>query len=407
MSIATSKEKLYKNTTTYGIVFAISISHFLNDALQSVVRALNPIFVTELGLSYFQIGLIIFVLNMTSSILQPIFGYVADKRPAPYLLPIGMFISMVGLLALALAPNIYLILLSVLFMGIGTAVFHPEGARVVHMAAGQRRGLSQSIYQVGGNFGQSLGPIFTALIFVQLGQKGLFGFLFVAFIALLLLMKISKWYKTKLNYVGTVNSKTRSKQQTKLPFKILFAITLLVFLVFARSLYIAGINNYYQFYLIEDYGLTIKGAQIFIFIFMLSSVLGTFFGGPLADKFGKKNIMLFSMAGVAPITIILPYSSLNFIMPQFIVIGFIITLSFSVAVVYAQELLPKSIGLVSGLIVGFSFGMGAVGTVIFGFVADQYSIRFIMLLCSFIPLIGLLSILLPSDNEARKLGQQL
>src|SRR5699024_10774877 len=283
MNLVESKKQSTVNTTTYGIVFAISMSHFLNDGLQSVVRALNPIFVSTLGLSYFQIGLIIFVLNMTSSVLQPLFGYLADKRPTPFLLPIGMFISMLGILALALAPNFYLILLSVFLMGIGTAVFHPEGARVVYMAAGEKRGLAQSIYQVGGNFGQSLGPIFTALIFVQLGQKGLFGFLIVAVLAIILLMYISKWYKSRLKVIE-VNKKAspRKTSKTKLPLKVIFAISLLVFLIFARSLYIAGINNFYQFYLIEDYGLTIKGAQLYIFIFMISCVLGTFFGGPLA-----------------------------------------------------------------------------------------------------------------------------
>lgn len=405
---ATSKVKVSspnQRQTVYGILFAISGSHLLNDSIQSVVPAMNPIFEQTLNLSFAQIGWIAFVLNMTASVMQPVFGYFADKRATPFLLPIGMFMSMLGLIGFALSPNFYVILISVFFIGIGSAVFHPEGSRVAYMAAGTKRGLAQSIYQVGGNFGQSLAPIFTAFIFVPLGQRGALLFTLVTMTGIVLLLNVSRWYKGQLQE-GAFSRKNRAKMdQSAAPIhtKIKIAMGLLVFLVFARSFYVAGINNFYQFYLIEDYGLTVRHAQLYVFIFMFAGVLGTFFGGPLADRFGQRNMIFLSMAGAAPLTIILPYVPLPLIIPIFFIIGFIILSSFSVTVVYAQELLPKKVGMVSGLIVGLAFGMGAVGAVLLGTLADMYSIRFVMILCGLLPLVGILTWLLPSDEKVREL----
>lgn len=399
-----SKEETRRTATMYGVLLAISSGHFINDTLQAVVPAMFPIVERSLGLSYTQIGWIAFALNMTSSLLQPVFGYYADIKSRPFLLPLGMLSSLLGLIGFALSNNFIFLLLSVLFIGFGSAIFHPEGSRVAYLAAGNKRGLAQSIYQVGGNTGQSLAPIITAFIFVPLGQEGALLFTLAAGIGIIVLVRVSQWYKKRLAGED-VFSKKRQNQKKKayngIHKKIKMAMLLVVFLVFARSWYGAGISNYYQFYLIEDYGLTIREAQLYIFTFMFAGVLGTFFGGPLADKFGKRNIIFLSMLGSAPLTLLLPYLPLAVVIPVFFLIGFILSSSFSVTVVYAQELLPQKIGMVSGLTVGLAFGMGAVGSVLFGSLADLYSIRFVMILCSFLPLVGVLTWLLPKDKEIR------
>ncbi|MBM7703655.1 MFS transporter [Metabacillus iocasae] len=391
--------------TMYNILFLISLGHFLNDSMQSVIPAIFPIIGKSMSLSFTQIGWIAFVLNMTSSIMQPVFGYYADKRSSPFLLPLAMSFSMIGMVGLAFAPSFYWVLLSVFFVGLGSAIFHPEGSRVAYMAAGEKRGLAQSIYQVGGNTGQSMAPLFTAFIFVPLGQIGSIWFTVLAAVAIVVLLYVSTWYKQKLRLTQPVRKQGRTVQSKPLKKQVKFAMALLVFLVFARSWYGSGISNYYQFYLIDYYNLTIKSAQFYLFVFMIAGVLGTFFGGPLADRFGKRNIMMLSMLGAAPLTLLLPYVPLIAVTPFFFLIGFILSSSFSVTVVYAQELLPGKIGMVSGLIVGLAFGMGALGSIVLGKLADVYSLRFIMILCSFLPLIGVLTWLLPTDKRIHELNQ--
>ncbi|ARX65749.1 MFS transporter [Bacillus thuringiensis] len=398
---AVSQKNTVETPTIYRILFAISFGHFLNDSMQAVVPALFPILEKTMNLSYMQVGWIAFALNMTSSIMQPVFGMYSDKKPSPFLLPLGMFSSMLGMIGLAFAPNFIIVIISVLFIGLGSAVFHPEGARVAYMAAGAKRGLAQAIYQVGGNTGNSLAPIFTALIFVPLGQIGSLGFTAFAAVGIALLIFVSNWYKNELA-TGAVRRKKRAALEAEnaiVSTHIKFVIILLVFLTFVRSWYGAGIGNFYQFYLIEHYGLSIKNAQYFVFAFMIAGVLGTFFGGPLADRFGKKNIIVFSMLGSAPLALLLPHVSLLWVVPLFLCIGFISSSSFSVIVVYAQELVPGKVGMVSGLIVGLAFGLGALGAVVLGKLADIYSLQFIMILCSCLPLIGLTSWLLPSDKK--------
>ncbi len=392
------------NTTMYPVLFAISFVHLLNDSMQSVIPALFPILENAMHLSYAQLGWIAFALNMTSSIMQPVVGLYTDKKSSPYMLPIGMGFSLLGMVGLAFAGNFAMILLSVIFIGLGSASFHPEGSRVAYMAAGNRRGLAQSIYQVGGNSGQSLAPLMTALIFVPLGQFGSIWFTLVAALAIFVLMFVSNWYSKQLVYFprNKKATKTTKKVNEKRKRQIIFAISLLIFVVFARSWYHAGISNFYQFYLINDYGLSIKGAQYYIFAFLAAGVLGTFLGGPLGDRFGKRNMILFSLLASAPLALLLPYLPLNWVYPIIMLLGFILLSSFSVTVVYAQELIPGMVGLTSGLIVGLAFGMGALGSVVLGKLADVFGLPNIMIFCSLLPLLGILTVFLPSDKKLKQ-----
>ncbi|WP_259347263.1 MFS transporter [Niallia taxi] len=393
--------------TVYRILFAISLGHFINDCMQSVVPALFPIIGPTMNLNYTEIGWIAFTLNITSSIMQPVFGVLADKKPLPYFLPIAMFSSLLGMLGLALAPNFISVLVSVLFIGFGSAIFHPEGSRVAYMAAGSKRGLAQSIYQVGGNGGQSLAPLFTAFIFIGTGQFGTIWFTLLAAAGMFVLFFVSNWYKQELLVKVPAAKKTQAPTEKRMLNKeIILAICLLIFLVFARSWYGAGINNFFHFYMIEKFHSSIKHAQIYVFLFMLAGVVGTFFGGPLADRFGKRTILLFSLIGAAPFALMLPHVPQWLIAPLLVLIGFILQSSFSVTVVYAQELLPGMIGLVSGLIVGLAFGMGALGAVIFGIIGDLYSLQTIMVFCSVLPILGILTVLLPSDAKVREIHQR-
>jgi FSR family fosmidomycin resistance protein-like MFS transporter len=393
--------------TMYGVLFAISFVHLLNDSMQAVIPAVFPILEKSMGLSYTQVGLIAFALQMTSSVMQPVVGYLTDKKPSPYLLPLGMASSLLGMLGLAFAPSFGWVLLAVLFVGLGSAVFHPEGSRVAYLAAGPRRGFAQSIYQVGGNSGASLAPLMTALIFVPLGQKGAVWFTSFAALAILVLLYVSRWYREQLALRSLPDKKKKgAAEAAAMQKRVLTAVLLLIFLVFARSWYGSGLANYYQFYLIESYGLTISEAQVLLFIYMAAGVLGTLIGGPLSDRFGKRRMILFSMLGAAPFALILPHVSLFWAYPLLFLIGMILSSSFSVTVVYAQELIPGRVGMVSGLIVGLAFGMGAIGAVALGKLADLNGLSFIMMFCSCLPLIGVLTWFLPGDDKLRKWAEE-
>ncbi|MET3729156.1 FSR family fosmidomycin resistance protein-like MFS transporter [Fictibacillus halophilus] len=395
---------LQQQKTVYSILFAISFVHLLNDSMQAVIPAIFPILEKSMNLSFTQLGWIAFTLNITSSIMQPVIGWYTDKTTSPYILPVGMMASLIGMLGIAFADSFYTIIISVIGIGLGSAVFHPEGSRVAYMAAGNRRGLAQSIYQVGGNTGSSLAPVMTALVFVPLGQFGAVWFTSLAAIAIFVLFYVSGWYARQLVHFPRVQKQTgvKKKIDRKRKKQVIGAMALLVFLVFARSWYFSGIGNYYQFYLIDDYGLTIRQAQVYLFVFMASGVLGTFFGGPIADWLGKRNMIFWSMVGTAPLALLLPHVGLWAVIPLFFLIGFILNTSFSVTVVYAQELVPGRIGMVSGLIVGLAFGMGALGSVVLGKVADVTSISNTMFLISFLPLVGLLTVMLPTDKTLEK-----
>ncbi|MBM7662527.1 FSR family fosmidomycin resistance protein-like MFS transporter [Bacillus mesophilus] len=394
--------------TTYNILFILSICHLLNDTLQSVVPAMFPIFAKSMGLTFTQLGLIAFSMNIVSSVMQPAVGWYTDKRPIPFALPIGLTFSMIGILGLALAPSFEMILMCTIIIGLGSAIFHPEGSRVTHMAAGNRRGLAQSIYQVGGNSGQALAPIITALILVPLGQFGAIWFTLVAASAVILLLYIAKWYSQNLRVQSTFKKVITVPQTEKhsISKAIKLALLILILIVFARSWYGSAISNFYTFYTMESYGVTIAQSQIYIFVFLLFGAAGTFFGGPLADRFGRRKMIFLSLVGVAPLAIILPFVGPTLAFIVLGIIGFILLSSFSVTVVYAQELLPGKIGTMSGLIVGLAFGMGAIGSVALGVLIDAIGLTTTMVAVSFLPLLGLLTLLLPTDQQLKEWSQE-
>jgi MFS transporter, FSR family, fosmidomycin resistance protein len=361
-----------------------------------------------MGLSFTQLGIIAFSLNMVSSVLQPVVGFVTDKRPMPFILPIGLTLTLGGVLGMAFAPSFGMIVLSVIFIGLGSAVFHPEGSRVAYMAAGKRRGLAQSIYQVGGNTGQALAPLITALILVPLGQQGASWFSLVAALAVLLLIYIANWYKQRLveNLPLIKKKNLMSGKKTGLSKKVKQSLFLILLLIFARSWYISGMTNFYAFFAIEEYSLTIKESQLFLFAFLIAGAFGTFFGGPLADRFGKKKLISVSMLLTIPFSILIPFVP-SFIAFIFLTLtGFILMTNFSVTVVFAQELVPGRIGTMSGLTVGLAFGMGAIGSVGLGFIADLFSMSAMVSSIGFLPLLGLLAFLLPSDQLVQKWNQE-
>ncbi len=385
----------------YPVMFAIGGVHLLNDSLQAVIPAMFPILEKGLGLSFTQLGLIAFALNMVASVLQPVIGFASDKKPMPYALPLGMVFSFIGIAGLAFAPEYWLILLSVIFLGFGSAVFHPEGSRVSYMAAGSRRGLSQSIYQVGGNSGQALAPLISAFILVPLGQRGAALFLFVAALGIFVLSKISAWYKAQLerDKLAKVKKAVLSSLPPLTKKQVGTALTLLLLIIFARTFYITTITSFYIFHLMENYGVTIQQGQMFIFLFLGIGAFGTFFGGPLADRIGRKRVIVLSLIVPIPLALVLPYVALPIVAVILAVLGFFLMLSFSVMVVYAQELVPSRIGTMSGLTVGLAFGMGAIGAVAIGVLMDSIGVYETMVIISILPILGLVGLALPKDRK--------
>lgn len=393
--------------TVYNILFIIGLCHLLNDSIQSVIPAMFPILEDSMGLTFTQLGLIAFALNMVSSVMQPLVGLYTDKKPMPYALPIGLTSSMLGVLGLAFAPSFITILLSVIFIGLGSAIFHPEGSRVAYLAAGNRRGLAQSIYQVGGNSGQALAPLITALILVPLGQFGSIWFTVVAALAVGFLIYIANWYSAKLKIIeATKKAKPKVNNTSKSLLKaIRNALIIIIFLIFARSWYVSAISNFYAFYAIEKYELTIASSQIYIFTFLLMGAVGTFLGGPLADRFGKRMVILISLLATAPLTLLLPFVGSTLSLIILALIGIILMSSFSVTVVYAQELVPGKIGTMSGLTVGLAFGMGAIGSVALGALIDLVGLTTTMIGVALLPILGALAFLLPTDRKLQEWQQ--
>ncbi|WP_153730726.1 MFS transporter [Sporosarcina obsidiansis] len=396
-----SSKAVAATNPVYPIMIAIGICHLFNDTLQAVIPAMLPILKIEHELSFKQLGFIAFSLNIVASLLQPVVGYFSDRKPKPFALPFGMTFSLVGMAGLALAPSYWLIIISVLFLGFGSAVFHPEGSRVSFLAAGDKRGLSQSIYQVGGNSGQALAPLISAFVLVPLGQIGAAVFVLVAAGGIALLYRISVWYKKQLDEerLGKRKKVLLSTMENLTKKQVTIALLLLMIIIFARSFYVTNITSFYIFHLMESYGLTIKHGQLYIFLFLALGAVGTFFGGPMADRMGRKKVIILSLVVPLPLCLMLPYAPLWAVILLLLVIGFFIMLSFSVTVIYAQELVPSKIGTMAGLTVGLAFGMGAVGAVAIGFLMDSIGIYQTMIITSFLPFIGLVGLGLPRDQK--------
>ena len=385
----------------YTMMFAIGVCHLINDTMQSVIPAMFPLLKEDLGLTFTQLGLISFVLNLFASVLQPVVGFVTDKKPMPYALPIGMVSSFIGLTCIVLANSYTAILISVLFLGFGSAIFHPEGSRVSFLAAGNKRGLSQSIYQVGGNSGQALAPILSAFIILPYGIEAAANVLILTVIGIFILTRVAIWYKKQLmeEKLSNVKKVLVSSLPPLTKKQVGIALGILFFIIFARSFYTTNMTSFYVFYLMDEYGLQDRIGQLYIFLFMACGVVGTFFGGPLSDKVGRKKVILLSVVAPIPFCLALPFMPLSVIPIFLIIIGSLIMISFSVTVVYAQELVPSKIGTMAGLTVGLSFGMGAIGSIVIGIILDVTTVKFTMIIISLLTLLLLVAFLLPKDEK--------
>ncbi len=387
--------------TVFGVIVAISFCHLLNDMMQSLLPAIYPNLKTELDLSFGQIGLVTLAYQVTASILQPLVGFYADKRPAPLALPGGTLFSLAGLLVLSVAHNYWLLLVGASLLGMGSSVFHPESSRVARMAAGRRHGLAQSMFQVGGNVGSALGPLAAAVVVVRWGQTSLAFFAMLALLSCAILWNVGQWYRHH-GLARLTQAKAGQKAGITLPRgKVLGGIAVLLALIFSKYVYLASLSSYFTFYLIHRFGVSVETAQLHLFAFLAAVAVGTIVGGPIGDRFGRKHVIWFSILGALPFTLLLPHVSLFWTGPLTVVIGLILASAFPAIVVFAQELVPGKIGMISGLFFGFSFGMGGLGAAVLGEVADRSGIETVYAVCAYLPVIGLLAVLLP-DPKAGK-----
>lgn len=388
-------------TTRFRVLGAISFSHFINDMLQSLLLAIYPILKGGFNLSFAQIGLVTFTYQVTASLLQPIVGSYTDKHPKPYSLVFGMTSTMTGILLLAFAQNYTMLLVAALFMGTGSSIFHPESSRVARLASGGKHGLAQSIFQVGGNVGSAIGPLLAAIFIVPHGQNSTAWFALAALTGITVLWKIGGWYKNQQRMMAAkpkapVQPNALSQRQ------VMMAVTVLMFLVFSKYFYLTSLTSYYTFYLMDKFHLSIQSAQVYLFIFLGAVAAGTILGGPIGDRIGRKQVIWFSILGIAPFTLALPYVDLMWTSILSVVIGFTLASAFPAIVVFAQEVMPNKVGMVSGLFFGFAFGMGGIGAAVLGQFADMYGIGYVYHLCAFLPLLGLLAIFLPNMHHDAK-----
>ena len=392
------------STATFAILVSLSVCHMLNDLNQSLVPALYPVLKTAYHLDFAQIGLITLAFQLTASMLQPVVGMITDKRPQPFSLPIAMSCSLIGLLLLSVADSYPLILLSAALVGVGSAVFHPEASRVARMASGGRYGFAQSLFQVGGSSGSAIGPLLAAFIVVPRGQSSVAWFSLLALVAMTLLTYVGFWYNRHPAMAARRGKRAAAPSATASPVPratVILALTIILVLLFSKNVYTASLSSYYTFYLMEKFHLPVQTAQIYLFIFLGSGALGTFLGGPISDRFGRKPVIWFSILGAFPFALMLPYVGLMWTGILTVIIGLIMSSAFSAIIVYAQELMPGRVGMVAGMMFGFSFGLGGLGAAALGWMADITGIETVYQVCSFLPVIGLLTALLPDIEEKR------
>jgi len=380
--------------TSFTVLSAIGICHLLNDMMQSLLPAIYPTLKEQFQLSFAQIGMITLAFQCTASLLQPMVGYFADIKPMPYSLAVGMVSTFIGLLVLAIAPNYAVILLAAMMVGLGSAVFHPEASRVARMASGGRYGLAQSVFQVGGNTGQAISPLIAALLVATYGQRSIVWYAGFALVAFVILVKVGSRYKD--HGLARIRSHTHVKHPELTSGKVMQALAVLLALVFSKFIYLACIGSYYTFYLIDKFGVSVQSAQVHLFFFLGAIAAGTLLGGVLGDRIGRKYVIWFSILGMLPFTVLLPYANLFWVGVLASIIGVILASAFPAIVVYAQELLPGRVGMIAGLFFGLSFGLSGIGAAVLGALADVTSIDYVFKLCSFLPAIGLLTVFLPN-----------
>jgi len=386
------------NPTVLAILLAISFSHLLNDTIQSLIPAIYPLLKTSFHLSFVQVGLITLAFQMTASILQPFVGLYTDRHPKPYSLAFGMGLTLGGLVLLSHATHYAMVVAAAALVGMGSSVFHPESSRVAYLASGGRTGFAQSLFQVGGNAGSSLGPLLAALIVVPHGQASVLWFALIALLGIGILAGVGGWYR---RHLAERNARPESASPATTAFsrRVWVALVILGVLIFSKYFYLASLTNYYTFYLIHKFRLSVQGAQFHLFLFLFAVAVGTILGGPIGDRYGRKLVIWISILGVAPFTIALPHANLFWTGVLTVVIGVILASAFSAILVYAQELVPGKVGLIAGLFFGLAFGMAGIGSAILGELADRTSIEYVFHICSFLPLIGLLTAFLPNVRK--------
>jgi FSR family fosmidomycin resistance protein-like MFS transporter len=387
--------------TVFAIILAVSVCHFINDIMQSLVAAIYPLLKDGYNLEFWQIGLLTLAFQGTASLLQPLIGMYTDKRPMPYSLPIGMASSLVGLIVLAYAHSYAVLVAGSMLIGLGSAIFHPESSRVARLASGGRFSLAQSVFQLGGNFGTALGPLLAAFIVVPFGQTSVSWFSVGSLVGIFILWRVGNWYAAHLR--DRVGRKAPASMFPALPKStIVTALVILMILTFSKNIYMAALQSYYTFYAIEKFGVSVQVSQIMLFAFLGASVVGLVLGGLFGDRFGAKVVIWFSILGALPFTLALPYANFFWINVLAILIGIILSSAFSAIVVFAQELVPGRVGLIAGIFFGLAFGFGGIGAAALGVLADSRGIEYVFWICSFLPLLGLLTIFLPKMGMARK-----
>ena len=389
---------------TFRVLVALSICHCLNDTLQSVISAVYPLFKEDLGLSFAQIGLITLVYQSAASVCQPLTGLFFDKWPSAWSLPTGMSFTLVGLLSLAFANTLPLVLCSVALVGIGSSVFHPEASRLTSLASGGKRGLAQSLFQVGGNLGGSLGPLLAAVFVAPYGRRHIALFTILAFTAIMVMIPVGHWYKSFLLRLRKAEGETLKTSVCRpLPMgKTVFSIAILLILIFSKYIYMASLNSYYTFYLIHKFGVSVQASQLYLFVFLIATAIGTLLGGPIGDRVGRKYVIWASILGAAPFTLIMPHvENLYLTTILSFCVGLTLSSAFPAILVYAQELLPYKLGLISGLFFGFAFGVAGIASAVLGNMADRYGIEAVYNVCGYMPLIGLVTWFLPDLKKKR------